>query len=114
MKPPTFPGFSKLAVFWEDTQQLQFADSTESLNDYFNTTDGNWIGEIPARVLPDYLLFLTGIESSESLQATKIQESLLYPLLPEHYDRNAARIPLGEEFNMQELQWSEGRESRMT
>lgn len=91
-----FATFSKLAVFWEDTEQLEFADNPQSLNSYFSTDD--WKGKIPANLLPDYLRFLTGIQVDEYLDAEVQHGAIFYSNTPEVYSREIINVELDKEF----------------
>lgn len=91
-----FSTFSKLAVFWEDTKQLEFADNPQSLNSYFRTDE--WRGKIPASLLPYYLRFLTGTQSDAYLDAEVRQGTIFYPNTPEVYPREIVNVELDEEF----------------
>jgi hypothetical protein len=90
--------FSKLAVFWEDTKQLEFADNPHSLNPYFSVKDGIWQGEVPGSLLPDYLQFLTGVQPDKYLGAQVWQEPTFSPAILEVHPHNVVNIEFDEEY----------------
>jgi hypothetical protein len=92
-----FKTFSKLAVFWEDTKQLMFADNPQPLNAYFSD---EWKGRIPARLLPDYLRFLTGTREDEYLDAAVQQGTVFFPNTPEVYPREIVNVEFDEDFQL--------------
>ena len=93
-----FPGFSKLAVYWEDTRQLEFPDNPQFLTSYFSTNDESWKGKLPTSLLPDYLRFLTGTQQDLYLEASVWREPISFPKTAELFPQEIVNIELDEEF----------------
>lgn len=101
-----FPGFSKLAVFWNDTGQLEFAEGGKSLNEYFTVKSGKWTGEIPSTLLPKPLLFLLQLEEGLSLKAEVVQEDVFFSLQKETEVENISTFRVTETFGTEILSGS--------
>lgn len=72
---------SKLAVHWNDDQQLQFPDNPTPLGSFF--TWGETVdGELPPHLIPNHVKFLAGIDSEVSLPAHAWSESVRFPATP--------------------------------
>ena len=94
-----FANFSKLAVFWQDTRQLEFPESPEHpLNSYFSTDESVWKGKVPARLLPEYLGSLAGLQPNEDLDAQVWQETVFFPRNPEVFSQQIETVELDENF----------------
>jgi hypothetical protein len=93
-----FQNFSKLAVFWEDTGQLEFPDNAQPIDPYFSKSESAWTGKLPASVLPDYLRFLTGTQQDSILEAKVWKESVFFPNTPDLYPQEIVNIELDEAF----------------
>jgi len=90
---------TKLAVQWNDNQQLQFPDNPARLDSYFKwekTVDG----QLPIELIPDYLKFLARIDSGDSLSAQAWSESVRFPATPGFRSASEVNVELDDAFQL--------------
>lgn len=93
---------AKLAGFFQESGELLFGDGEVNLASHFDWRESGVKGQLPARMLPEYLRFLVGLEKDVVLEAAVWQEPILHPTIPETVPSSYVTLELDDNMELVE------------